>query len=153
MLIKTFQGHLALLNVQFCFEKVIGPMTGRVKIPTLLNELKFDLKASFFKITMQSNHATILEPPLVYNHVTPLWSTLTSNNILQHQLLEYFALVELFVVMILGSAEDEHCFSTLSFLKSKLHNRLIKHLDWVVRMFAQEHYTLNSFPFGDAMKD
>jgi hypothetical protein len=72
---------------------------------------------------------------------------------LQHQLLEYFALAELFVVIILGNVEDEHCFSTLFFLKSKLHNRLIKRLNLVARMFAQEHYVLNSFPFGDVMKD
>jgi hypothetical protein len=55
--------------------------------------------------------------------------------------------------MILGFVEDERCFSTLSFLKSKLHNHLIKHLDLVVMMFTQEHYTLDSFPFGDATKD
>jgi hypothetical protein len=47
----------------------------RVKIPTFLNESKLDFKTSFFKITMQRNHATILEPPLVCNHVTPLWYT------------------------------------------------------------------------------
>ncbi len=55
--------------------------------------------------------------------------------------------------MVLGSVEDECCFSTLFFLKSKLHNRLIKHLDLIVRMFVDDHYTLDSFPFGDAMKD
>jgi hypothetical protein len=55
--------------------------------------------------------------------------------------------------MILGSVKDEHCFSTLYFLKSKLCNRLTKHLDLVVRMFTHDHYTLDNFPFGDAMKD
>jgi hypothetical protein len=84
MLIKTFWGHKALFKAQFCFEKVIGPMIDRVKIPTLLNESKLDFKASLFKITMQSNHATALEPPLVCNHVTPLWSTLASSSVLQH---------------------------------------------------------------------
>jgi len=53
--------------------------------------------------------------------------------------------------MILSDIEDECCFSTLSFLKSKLHNQLIKHL--VVKMFTQDHYSLYSFPFGAAMKD
>ncbi len=62
-------------------------------------------------------------------------------------------MAEIFVIMILGFVEDERCFSTLSFLKSKLHNHLIKHLDLVVMMFTQEHYTLDSFPFGDATKD
>jgi hypothetical protein len=53
---------------------------------------------------------------------------------------KYFALVELFVAMILGSVEDEHYFSTLSILKSKLCNQLTKHLDLVVRMFGHDHY-------------
>jgi len=82
MLIKTFWGHLTLLKVQFCFEKVIGLMTDRGKILAFLNENKLDLKASF-KITMQSNHPTTLEPPLVCNHVNPLWSTLTFSSISQ----------------------------------------------------------------------
>jgi hypothetical protein len=55
--------------------------------------------------------------------------------------------------MILGNVKDERCFSTLSFLKSKLCNGLTKYLDLIVRMFAHDHYTLDSFPFGDAMKD
>jgi hypothetical protein len=55
--------------------------------------------------------------------------------------------------MILGIIQDEHCFSTFSFLKSKLHNYLIKHLNVVVMMFAQKHYILNNFHFRDATKD
>jgi hypothetical protein len=46
--------------------------------------------------------------------------------------------------MILSDIEDECCFSTLSFLKSKLHNWLIKHLDLVVKMFTQD----GSLQFG-----
>jgi hypothetical protein len=66
---ETFRGHLTLLKAQFCFEKVIGPLISRVKIPTFLSESKLDLGVSLFKITMQSNHVA-LEPPLVCNHVT-----------------------------------------------------------------------------------
>jgi hypothetical protein len=102
-------------------------MTNQVKIPTFLNENMYDLATFIFKIIMQNNHADVLEPPLVYNPITRLWFTLASNNILQHQLLEYFALAKLFITKILGSIEDECCFSTLSFLKSNLLNRLTKH--------------------------
>ncbi len=49
---ETFWGHLTLLTAQFFFEKVIGPVSDRVKIPILFNESKLDLEASFFKITM-----------------------------------------------------------------------------------------------------
>ncbi len=38
-------------------------------------------------------------------------------------------------------------------MKFKLHNRLTMHLDLVVRLFAQEHYTLDNFPFQDAIKE
>jgi hypothetical protein len=49
---ETFWGHLTLLMAQFCFEKVIGPISDQVKIPILFNESKLDLGVSFFKITM-----------------------------------------------------------------------------------------------------
>jgi hypothetical protein len=68
---------------------------------------------------------------------------------LPHQLLEYFALIELSIAMILGSIEDECCLSTLSFLKFKLCSQLIKYLDLVVKMFTQDHYIFDNFPFGD----
>jgi hypothetical protein len=55
--------------------------------------------------------------------------------------------------MILNKIEDEHCFSILSFLKSKLHNQLIKHLDLLIKIFVHDHYIMDNFPFGDAMKD
>jgi len=47
MLIKIFWGHLALLKAQFCFEKVIGLVTDRVKILAFLNENKLDLSFLF----------------------------------------------------------------------------------------------------------
>jgi hypothetical protein len=55
--------------------------------------------------------------------------------------------------MISGNIEDAHCFSILFFLNSKLRNQLTKHLDLVVRIFVHDHYVMDSFPFGDAMKD
>jgi hypothetical protein len=43
--------------------------------------------------------------------------------------------------------EDEHTFSNLSFVKSKLWNRLTTHLDLVVYMYVQDFYTMKGFPF------
>jgi hypothetical protein len=68
---------------------------------------------------------------------------------LQHRLLEYFALVELSITMILSSVKYEHCFSTLSSLKFKLCIWLIKHLHLVVKMFTHDHYILDSSHFKD----
>ncbi len=59
--------------------------------------------------------------------------------------------MEVVAVMVLGNVEDECYFSTLSFMK--LHKWLTTHFNLVVRMFAQDHYTLDTSPFGDATKD
>jgi hypothetical protein len=40
------------------------------------------------------------------------------------------------LVQIMGSIEDERTFSTLTFMKTKLWDKLCDHLDIVVRMFA-----------------
>jgi hypothetical protein len=45
--------------------------------------------------------------------------------------------VELVVVQIMGSMENERTFSTLMFIKTRLWHHLCGHLDLVVHMFAQ----------------
>jgi hypothetical protein len=44
-------------------------------------------------------------------------------------------------------------FLHLVFPKIQLAQPANQTLDLVVKMFAKDHYTLNSFPFGDAMKE
>jgi hypothetical protein len=63
---------------------------------------------------------------------------------------EYIKVAELAVVMVLGSVQDERTFSTLTFMKNKLRNRLTTHLELVVSMKMQNFYTLDNFPYGDA---
>jgi hypothetical protein len=46
------------------------------------------------------------------------------------------ALVCLCMVMVLGSVEDEQTFSNLAFVKLKIWNQFISHLDLVVCMYA-----------------
>jgi hypothetical protein len=55
--------------------------------------------------------------------------------------------VELSNAMVLGNVEETRCFSNLFFMKSKLRNRLITHLDLMVQMYAQSFYTMEIFPF------
>ncbi len=59
-----------------------------------------------------------------------------------------FRLIELAIIMVLGNVEDERTFSTITFMKSKLRNQLTTHLDFVVRMYAQEFLTFQNFPFN-----
>jgi hypothetical protein len=59
---------------------------------------------------------------------------LFSNVVLKHWLFEYVQLVEIFVVMVLGSVKDEQCFSIVSFMKVKLKNKLRNHVDLIIKM-------------------
>jgi len=74
---------------------------------------------------MMQNHAqpTML-PPHDYNPITCLWERLGSNVTLNHCFSEWFKLAKLCMVMVLGNVEDEHIFSNLTFIKTKLRNRL-----------------------------
>jgi hypothetical protein len=49
--------------------------------------------------------------------------------------------------MVLGSVKDERTFSTITFIKSKLRNQPTTHLDFVVKMYAQEFFTLHNLLF------
>jgi hypothetical protein len=48
---------------------------------------------------------------------------------------------------MLRNVEDEHCFSTLAFLKSKLGATFEPHLPLVVDMYGYKFSTLESFPY------
>ncbi len=49
---------------------------------------------------------------------------------------EYLKLVELVIIMVLGNVEDERTFSIINFMKSKLCNCLIVHLDLAIKEFT-----------------
>ena len=70
-----------------------------------------------------------LDNPLEYGAITRLWTKLSGSQFLLQSMSEYFKLVDLCQTMILGSVEDERMFSALSFLKSKLRNRLDKNVE------------------------
>ncbi len=86
-----------------------------------------------------------MAPSFDLNPLTKMWCLGTRFWVLSSSFLEYVKLVELAMVQIVGSMEDERCFSTLAFMKSKLQNRLTTHLP-LVRMFAQQFYTLQKLP-------
>jgi len=60
-------------------------------------------------------------------------------------LLKFLKLVEIAIVMVVNSMEEETSFSMLSFMKSKLCNHLMTHFDWVVQIYIQKFYKLVSF--------
>jgi hypothetical protein len=87
------------------------------------------------------------------NLVTKLWHQLATNNLLVHCLFEFMRLAKLVIVQVIGSVENERTFSTLDFMKSKLRNRLVRHLDIAICMFAQDFFTKETFPFQVVIMD
>ena len=92
----------------------------------------------------------VLDNPKECGAITILWTTLGGSQYLQENISEYFKLVDLCQTMILGSVEDERMFSALSFLKSKLRNKLYKHMDTCLRLYVTK-YNINDFPYERAL--
>jgi hypothetical protein len=63
-----------------------------------------------------------MQPPFDVNPLIRLWRTLNSASLYIYP--EYMKLAKIMVVHVLGSVQDECCFSLLTFLKSKLRNVL-----------------------------
>ncbi len=85
--------------------------------------------------------------PFDINSMIKLWVKISNNGLFTQQLSKQLELVEIGMMSMLKFVEDEKTFSTLAFKKDKLHNRLGLHLDTTIRMFAQEFYTQNNFPY------
>jgi hypothetical protein len=81
------------------------------------------------------------------NLLTKMWHLVTTSRILVSNFFYYVKLVELAMVLVVGSVEDERYFSTLAFMKSKLHIRLTTHLPLAMRIFAQHFYIIQKFPY------
>jgi hypothetical protein len=82
---------------------------------------------------------------------TDLWRRLTVSSYSKSRLSEFAKLAELVLVMVPGSVEEERTFSTMSFIKSKLRNRLDEHLRPAVQLFSQRMFDLDSFPYDEAL--
>jgi 2-C-methyl-D-erythritol 4-phosphate cytidylyltransferase len=73
---------------------------------------------------MESNAKKVIDGDVKSLNLTKLWRIIDDSTMLQHGLSEYLKLAEVAIVLVLGSVEDEYTFSTLSFMKDKLRNRL-----------------------------
>jgi hypothetical protein len=51
------------------------------------------------------------------------------------------------IIHVLGNVEDEHCLSSLTFMKNKLRTTLNPHLPLMVGMYSHKLYTLKTFPY------
>jgi hypothetical protein len=103
----------------------------------VLSPATLDMQASLFVVTMAANAKACMQKPIDINPVTRCWRTIDNNAMLRHGLSKYLKVAEIAIAMVLGSVQDERTFSTISFMKSRLRNRLTTHLELVVGMKAQ----------------
>jgi hypothetical protein len=151
---ELFPLHLQVIKAWFCNFKVANFRVGGERelrqVAAPLDSKALDMQAVLFKLTMKSHAAKAMECPDSVNPVTKVWQKLGCNALLLSKLSEYMKLAEVAVTVVLGSCEDERTFSTLSFMKSKVRNRLHGNLDTCIRLFSQGWYTLESFPYHQA---
>ena len=85
------------------------------------------------------------------NLVTKLWQKVGTDGLLLNRLSEFIKVAEIAITVVLDSVKDEHTFSNLAFIKSKLRNKLGVHLDACVRLFSQGFYSQDTFPYHEAI--
>jgi hypothetical protein len=71
---------------------------------------------------MNHNVDALLQEAFNMNLVIQMWLKLQSFPLLILELNEYMKVIEIVMVEVLGSMEDERTFKNLAFMKSKLHN-------------------------------
>jgi hypothetical protein len=133
-ILVSFVKHLEVLKTIFYYRKTHKVNEQEIKVHELLNTNDFNYQQDMFKFTMKSNAASCMKPPFHTNPLTHMWHLVTTSWILVSSFLEYVKLVKLTMVQIVYNVEDERCFSTLAFMKSKLYDMLTIHLPIVVCM-------------------
>ncbi|KAH7415371.1 hypothetical protein KP509_14G039800 [Ceratopteris richardii] len=81
--------------------------------------------------------------------MTKLWKKLDISPFLKESMSEYFKVSNLYLTMILGSVEDGRLWSSLTFIRNAMRNRLNKNLDTCLRLFVSKS-DLETFPFEEA---
>jgi hypothetical protein len=160
---SNFDKHLAVIKDHYGYNKNFEEVATKGAVDTesnleskvvapWLNINKLDEQSMMFKIMMKSNSEVAMTGDLSLNPLTRLWRRIEASGLLRQKLSEFMKVVELAVVTVLGSVEDERTFSTLSFMKNKLRNRLSIHLPHVVTMYGQDFYGSKTFLMMRPMK-
>jgi hypothetical protein len=100
---------------------------------------------------MKNQAPRAMERPRKKILLIKLWHHFAINNLLVVYLFEYIKLVQMAIVQIIGNIKNERTFSTLTFMKSKLWNCLVGHLNIVIHMFVQKNFIKDTFPFQVAI--
>jgi hypothetical protein len=86
---------------------------------------------------MATNNESMLKEVSNKNLVTRLWAKITSSHILNIKFFKFIKLVEIACVQVLGSIKDEQCFLVVAFIKNKLRNCFLCHLDLFTQFYVQ----------------
>jgi hypothetical protein len=138
-----------VLNATCCVPHKLGENGKVVHVLFFTHDL--DLQSSHFKVTMMHNSKAVLQEENSLNPMTRLWRKIIANPILNHKLLKFMKLAEIDVVQVFGLVEDEHTFSIVNFMKSRLWNWLKAQLSLNTCFFNHRFFTLQSFPYDQAI--
>lgn len=83
---------------------------------------------------MKCNAKFAMYPLHQVNILTWLWTYLSFSQVIMHNMSKYSKLTKIAMVQVIGSIENDKCFSNLNFIKSKFCNQLMTHLTFVVKM-------------------
>lgn len=126
---ENFLTHLTIIRSHFGTTQTVCRNGVTSQVYELVNSKLLGIQQGFFKLTMKANSAWAMEEPMDVNLVTKLWTKLSTSSLLGLRMSEFFRLAEIVMATMIGSVEDERTFNTLTFMKSKLRNRLGLHLN------------------------
>jgi hypothetical protein len=109
-----------VIKATFCGPKKLTDSD--VWVPEVMSTSSFDIEQSMFKLVMKSSACITMAKPIDVNPLTHLWHILLTSKLFAYSFSECFKLVEIAMVHVIGSVQDERCFISLAFYKSKLRN-------------------------------
>jgi len=80
--------------------------------------------------------------------MTRLWHQLVTNSLLVAHLLEFMKLIELVIVQVVGSVEDEKTFSTLFFYNVQVVESFGRAFEHCHTHFSPTHFHQGNFSFS-----
>lgn len=149
---RSFEVHLEVIKQHLSNgDRLISVGTiDQLSVEPIISWARLNYEAGTFKLAMIANAEAAMLRPLEVNPFTSIWRTITSNGMLSFSLSKFIKVTGIACVQVLGSTEDDRTFSTLTFIKNRLRNRLTTHLELAVAMFAQKFYTIDNFPYSAA---
>ncbi|KAJ9525786.1 hypothetical protein QJQ45_009341 [Haematococcus lacustris] len=145
---EDFLERLAIVKARYCMDATLA--NGQLA-PALLDQQKLSAQQSAFVEAMrcQAEHRVELSSAAANpaKETTKLWRYLAGQPITKADILEYFKLAELALVMTPGLVEEERMFSAMAYLKDDTRNRLQEcHLNVCARVFSSNQFDLDTFP-------